>query len=501
MPTANPISRNTCESAAPGYVARWLDSLACGKLPPVAIAVLLAAVAAAHMARSLWVDEAGTFWMAHEGMIRAIQKTLHWPGQSVLYSVIASFFCFDGRPFRDVLLRVPSLIGLVVGAYFLYRIAESLVGRGTGLAAMALYLFHPSVMRIGFQARPYALAMASVIASCWALIEWDRSRSRLHLVYYVIASTFIIYLHYIHAVIFLVQVLYLGVVFVFEGRRKRGWEIVGAGAAVLLLAAPLISHVELLIAKGQTLEFAPIPSLLDLADSLAPSPLLLRLMLAGIPLAFAGLAAPGGEGKPRPASGVLMAAWWLSGPVIFFLVSRLSLHIFVLRYFAFTLPAQSLLFTYCGYRLFGAPGARIWALLGALFFAVGPLIGADTGEELLPMIQIVRSEAKAPVFFPSLLVESLSSDWRAGNRPGSYLFAPLVAYPIPNEVYPLPFGVTADAKAYISSIVDSRLAGKAEVLFVDKDEAWPWIVDRMSRAGLHPEIRNAGRFKVLVFRR
>ena len=226
-------------------------------------------------------------------------------------------------------------------------------------------------------------------------------------------------------------------------------------------------------------------------------------MLAGIPLAFADLAAPTGEGKPRPASGVLLAAWWLAGPVIFFLISRLSLHIFVLRYFAFTLPAQSLLFTYCGYRLFGAPGARIWALLGVIFFAMNPLIGrADTRQDLLPMIQIVRSEAKAPVFFPSLLVESLSSDWRAGNRPGSYLFAPLVAYPIPNEVFPLPFAPTADAKAYISSIVDSRLAGKAEVLFVDKDEVWEqWIVDRMSRAGLHLEIRKAGRFKVLLFRR
>src|SRR6516162_9935263 len=132
MPIANPISRNPSESAAPRCVAQRLDSLACGRLPPTAMAVLLAAVAGAHMTRSLWVDEAGTFWMAHEGLIRAIQKTLHWPGQSVLYSVIASFFCFDGRPFRDVLLRIPSLIGLAVGAYFLYRIAESLVGRGTG---------------------------------------------------------------------------------------------------------------------------------------------------------------------------------------------------------------------------------------------------------------------------------------------------------------------------------------------------------------------------------
>src|SRR5215831_16557215 len=218
MPTANPISRNPCEAAAPRSVARRLYSLAFGRLLPTAMAVLLAAVFGPRMTRSLWVDEAGTFWMVHEGLIRAIQKTLHWPGQSVLYSVIASFFCFDGRPFRDVLLRVPSLIGLAIGAYFLYRIAESLFGRGTGLAAIVLYLFHPSVITVGYQARPYALAMASVLASCWALTEWDVSRSRRHLVYYVIASALIIYLHYFFAVIFLVHVLYLGFVFVVEGR-------------------------------------------------------------------------------------------------------------------------------------------------------------------------------------------------------------------------------------------------------------------------------------------
>ena len=33
--------------------------------------------------RSLWFDEAGTFWIAHEGLIRAVQKTLRWPGRAV----------------------------------------------------------------------------------------------------------------------------------------------------------------------------------------------------------------------------------------------------------------------------------------------------------------------------------------------------------------------------------------------------------------------------------
>jgi hypothetical protein len=87
------------------------------------------------LTRSFWVDEAGTFWMVHEGAIRAVQKTWHWPGQSILYSVIASFFCFDGSPWRDALLRIPSLVGIAAAGYFLYRIAERRIGDRAGIRA------------------------------------------------------------------------------------------------------------------------------------------------------------------------------------------------------------------------------------------------------------------------------------------------------------------------------------------------------------------------------
>jgi hypothetical protein len=118
------------------------------------------------------------------------------------------------------------------------------------------------------------------------------------------------------------------------------------------------------------------------------------------------------------------------------------------------------------------------------------------------MIQIVRSEPGAPVVFPSLLQESLFYDWRAGNRPESYLFAPLVAYPIPNRVVPLPVRPTDEAKAYIDHALQTDLAAAQEVLFVDKDDRWAqWIVERMGRAGFRSEVRPAGNFNVLAFRR
>src|SRR5436309_2959181 len=83
-----------------------------------------------RLSRSLWVDEAGTFLMAHHGPLAAIQVTRHWPGQSILYALIESFFVWDGSPLRDFMLRIPSLAAILVAAWFLYRLAERALGKG-----------------------------------------------------------------------------------------------------------------------------------------------------------------------------------------------------------------------------------------------------------------------------------------------------------------------------------------------------------------------------------
>src|ERR1035437_4444054 len=54
-----------------------------------------------------WTDEAGTYWMAIEGWRAAIERTANWAGQSVLYSILESFFAIKG-PWQEFFLRVPS---------------------------------------------------------------------------------------------------------------------------------------------------------------------------------------------------------------------------------------------------------------------------------------------------------------------------------------------------------------------------------------------------------
>ena len=501
-----PGIRSFQPSHAATEIGRRLEAFGNGPALPIATAILFAVVWGPRFARSFWVDEAGTFWMVHEGLIRAVQKTWQWPGQSILYSAIASLFCFDGAPLRDFLLRIPSLIGLAAASYFLYRIAERSIGNRAGMVAVILFLFHPGVTEIGFQARPYPLGIAAVTASCWALGEWVGSRRRSHLLWYILTSVLVIYLHYFFAVILAVHALYLMFVFFVEGRRQRLGEAVLAGAAILLSIVPLIPHLQLMARERHTVPSFQPPALVDLTNFLAPSLLVAGLLVAGCLVPLVRPARLGGRMRLDPGFLFLVTAWWLIGPTLFMVVARAtSTGIFLLRYLAFSFPAQALLFAYLGYRLFGAARARVWALAAVVFFAANPLLsmrGKAGRDELLPLIRLIRAEGNAPVFFPSLLVESMFSDWRAGNQPDSHLFAPLVAYPIDNQLLPLPFKGTEQAKEYVGEMLDSRLKGTSEVLFVDQfDDREQWIQDLMRRYGFHATIREVDTFKLYVFRR
>ncbi|HVW85729.1 MAG TPA: glycosyltransferase family 39 protein, partial [Bryobacteraceae bacterium] len=128
--------------------------------------------------RTFWADEAGTYWMARDGWREAIAHTSRWPGQSILYAVVTSFFCVGSPPLRDISMRTPSLLGSLVALFLLYRFAERIAGRGAGVVASAVFITHPSMIRSAVGARPYALAIAACIASFYCFYEWLQTGSR-----------------------------------------------------------------------------------------------------------------------------------------------------------------------------------------------------------------------------------------------------------------------------------------------------------------------------------
>ena len=461
--------------------------------------------------RSLWVDEAGMFWMARGGPVAAIQKTWNWPGQSILYSAITSLFCFEGSPFRDILLRLPALLGAAAACYFLYRFANDAIGPGAGRLAAVLFVFSPTTIEFATQARPYACAMAAAAASCWTIYRWAQSRERRWLLAYVISLTLVFYFHYLFAVILATHAALLAWEVFRKRRFTRAGDLVIAYLAVALLVLPLVSHLLLLFRESHTLSFAHKPTLAELAELLLPPVFGTGLFAMGV-LAHTMYPNIARERGAWPVGlVVMMVAWWCVGPLIAFAASTVtSAEIFVPRYISYSGLGLVLLLASVGYSVFGPRAGFAWVLMGTLLTTGNPLhitairnLGA---AELRPAMRVIQNESTGqlslpPVLARSDLTESDFLDWQEGNASESYLFAAFVAYPMKNTLVPLPFRLTDPVKDHVAQLIDHSLKNENKIIFVTSDPSWiSWFDEQFEKAGytsrwIKPNIYSVGIFE------
>jgi Dolichyl-phosphate-mannose-protein mannosyltransferase len=503
------LETSRAEVAAKSFLERVLENTT---TVWIVLGVLAALTWGPRLFRSFWVDEAGTYWMATGGPIAAIQKTWHWPGQSVLYSVIESFFCLKGGALRELVLRLPAFGGMLVATCLLYNLAEEAIGIGAGVLTTVLFVLNPVSIYVGTEARPYGLALAAVAASSLALYRWVQRGERRDLLWYVVASTLIVYLHYLFSAIFCIHVAYLLFVSVAEKRHLKWRDTLAAYLIIGLLAVPLVKHILLLLREGRTLPFMlnP-PSQNDLVEFLQPHFLGIGLFVAALILLILRRDSFRQPFTTERSTLFFFTAWWLAIPTLFYAVARVGIiQVFVERYVSYAVEAESLLFAAAGYLVFRSWAARLWVII-ALVIAT-PLEmkrSWTTGtDELKPLLRIIAEESKSPnsrppVFFRSELPESTVGDWRSGLKNDGHLYAPFVAYPMPNRLLPLPFHFTEEAKRYISTELNSDLRNEPEVIFITRDETWNrWVIDRFKQAGFQSaDVRQPNGFSVIVFKR
>jgi hypothetical protein len=506
---ARSVQQPETDSSFAKTVPAWISDF---RVSWLVFGILAALIWVPRMAfRGFWVDEAGTFWMASNGPIAAIQKTWHWPGQSILYSVIASFFCLSTGPLRELVLRLPSALGMAVSAYFVYKLAESAVGKNAGFLGVVLLTFNPLSLQLGCEARPYALALGAAAASTWFIYSYLQTGRRSNLAAYIAVCTAVVYLHYFFVVVFGAQLLYAVYVST-TGRRSARWiPLLGSYLVVAMLATPLIAHFRLLFNQAHTL---PLPriSVWEVLADLMPVLLVFGLFLSALVVQFLVPASANRTVSVRRSILVLGGSLWLFGPVVLYLVSVVSkIQIYAPRYVAYLIIGEALLFAYAGWFTFESQIVRAWVLLAVLFSTASPLSMArsrQSGEEdLRPVMQLIRAESSKgnlpPVFFCSPLPESNSLNWKSGLA--TYLYAGFVAYPMPNQLLPLPYRLDKDAKQSISNRIDTGLKNAVEVLFITHDStsgSWiPWMTAQMSKARFEPHIENSGAYVIVIFRR
>jgi hypothetical protein len=456
---------STPDPAVDSRAARWLT----GGL----LAVMMVAGWGPGLAWGLWLDETFTAWQVDAGFRAIAASKLANPGQSALFAYIEAPFYFPHTRAMELALRIPALAGALLACLFLYRVAEALIGKGTGLLAVVPFVASPDLINYAPQARPYTLAMAACLASLWGLLRWLETGARRHGLLFAASLAVVLHLH----LLFALFVPVLG--FVLLQRLRRGAPIAWRGlalwlgvAAVLLL--PLLPLARAFMNQSAGLSRSDLPGLPLAIDALTPRLVLISLVAFAILLIPAtrrqgidALRAP--DTKPTVQ---LLLAWMLMPPLALIAISY-AVHqsVVVGRYFFHSVAAQCLLVAIL-FRGFPPVLARVALFACFLPIPVLHLVhsrsvadGFDSWRLPLRTLRSVDPAGAAPVFVQAGHPMSNAMDWQHAIEARSFLYSQLSAYPIPNRVYPLPYGLDDASKTYVRGLADGELAAAPQVVF------------------------------------
>jgi hypothetical protein len=456
-----------------------------------------------------WTDEAGTFWMVCKGWREALSRTAIWPGQSITYSVLDSFFV-SGRHWMEPLLRVPSVLAIIVAAWQLKRVAELVIDRSAGWLTLLPFVCAPEIVNFGTSARPYALALAASLASFRYLLEWQESPNKKTAAKYLIASVLTLHLHYLFGFIFVIQAAYLIFCQVHGRRMSLGLPV----AAAMLLPASMLPLLGVLRSSAQqagSFAHAVRPTLLQLLQACFPPAVLLGMGL-GLLLLFVSARNPRWQRtRLRPEFVFLIATWMTLGPIAFFAVAHLTQQsVFATRYLLFTFPAFVLFVVWVISGL-ERPDWRFLILMAIFAGTVlhpGNLlvIFRDSPASWREPLRLIASQSEReapPVFVASGLVESGSLRWTEADPAASRLFAALTAYPLRNRTIPLPYQFDEHVKNFIreNRLADYKTGQRCFLLAASGSELESWMLSYMAQIGFHAVAHPLNDFVVIQFRR
>ena len=211
----------------------WL-LIVVGALAAVAIVVAWGA----RLSWGLWQDETQVAWQA-EGGWTIVRDKLGDPAQSVLFGYLEALFYFPGSPRMELWLRLPAVLGGIASGLLAYRLAERLVGKGTGLMAFVAMIGSPEMIELATQARPYTWAVAACLASLLGLARWLETGRRRDGLLFAIASALVVHLHLLFATFAVVPAFFV------LRRARRGqpvdWRgLLGWLGLTALLLMPLL---------------------------------------------------------------------------------------------------------------------------------------------------------------------------------------------------------------------------------------------------------------------
>ena len=194
------------------------------------LAGLLCVTAYQEIGSSLWIDEAGTWWIVKDGLRDAVSRALWWSATSPLYYTVI-WVVVQMFGLSEVALRVPSIVFSVGTAAILYRVGRRwLDAEGAALGVLFFFCL-PAVQFTVIDARPYGLGLLLLAGAWLAMLRWlehDRWRDGALL---ILCAAGVVWAHY---------TLVLGLLPLAWYGYRLGWQrAAGVVTVVGVLVAPL----------------------------------------------------------------------------------------------------------------------------------------------------------------------------------------------------------------------------------------------------------------------
>lgn len=381
-------------------------------------------------ARSLGLDETLTAWATNAGLRACVRRVFEFQGQSPLYFVLvlAVRQVLGGAEFA---LRTISLLSVVGSSAVVYAILGRLNLRDDAwIGAWASAIVLLSDPSIGFNARPYALAVFFSLLALYFLLGWVLNASWLSLAAYVAALASTILLHYVFAAVI---AFHLFVLWQLSGGRKHfAYWLGGLGIASLILL-PFVAHLKVVAQKSKRYEFAVAPDLGRLACAIVSLPYIVPLLI--IVLAFGVAFRPRARLTALRAPAARIAVcWWVIAPILFFVAYYvLNVSLFVSRYWSWREPAVALLLVaglrvVYPHRLVALPAFLALAAFAASVFGMTISSGYDEGwREAVAWTQSQSGRYDRLVLY-SELIETADAEWLEREDFQPYLTAPIRYY-------------------------------------------------------------------------
>jgi hypothetical protein len=471
----------------------------------IALGLLLIRLCLMPIASSLWLDELGTSWITSSTLSEAINRSLSWHGQSVLYMIVSWLFQAVAGS-SEVALRTPSLIAYLLAVVLLYRIGKRLLDAEAGM--IALVPFVAATSNAACDARPYALALLASLGAAWFLIEWLDSGGLSKGILYALLSAMTVYFHFLFALMWVPHLLY-------ALSRMRGGSPVTAPqlASISLLTSALVGPMvpQLLALRGSPLGTYR-PPFLALFQKIAPEYLAVAILTGALVSILWLRTVSYSPSVIRQSDRWFILSWALFPQLFLFAVSWVfPTKVFIPRYWSSAAPGLGFLIAWVIRDIEPARArASITLAMAASAFILDGGVGLKVrhnSENWRDAMAAVRATAATdtPVLLRSGFIEGGDRKFFLDPRNAAINLIPLTRYPGAGLIIPLGYSPDEPTLRDLDTTIRTRLLETQRFLLVSKVEQsgfGEWLEGRLYSAGFKSRsLGDFGTVSVMAFER